>query len=101
MDSIPYDFDNFRSFFTSPYSIPSLVISIVAIVLIEALAHFTLRFPSLRFPTFEPSPTFSKTSNACITAVIVEVLVQIFRMILGALSGCFKWCFRYDLYDMK
>jgi hypothetical protein len=32
----------------SPYSIPSPVVSVVAMALTEALAHFTLRFP-LRF----------------------------------------------------
>jgi hypothetical protein len=80
-----------------PYSIPSPVISVVAMALIQALAHFTLRFTSLRFPTFEPPPTFSKTSNACITAVVAEVLAQMFRTILGALSGCFG----HDSYDTK
>jgi hypothetical protein len=39
---------------------------------------------------FRTSPTSSKTSNACITAVIAEVLAYIFRTILGALSGCFE-----------
>ena len=49
--------------------------------------HVTLRFP---LPIFEPPPTSSKTSNACITAVIAEVLAHIFRTILGALSECFE-----------
>jgi hypothetical protein len=97
-----------------PYSIPSPVISVVTIVIIEVpgiyfnlrspspiygpLLRFTvpssdLRFPPLRFSTFEPFPTSSKTSNACITAVIVEVLVYIFRTILGTFSRCLSGCF--------
>jgi hypothetical protein len=97
-----------------PYSIPSPVISVIAIaVIVVSGTHFTLRFPlrftvsfsDLRFPLpiFEPPPTSFKTSNACITAVIAEVLAQIFRTILGALvgafSGCFEWCFGHDSYD--
>jgi hypothetical protein len=55
MDLIPYDFDDFRPSFTSPYSIPSPVVSVVAMALIEALAHFTLRFPSPIYEPFFPS----------------------------------------------
>jgi hypothetical protein len=75
-----------------PYSIPSPVISVVAMAVTEVPGtHFTLRFP-LRFTVpssdFRTSPfTLFKTSNACITAVIAEVLAQIFRTILGAWSG--------------
>ncbi|KAH8744871.1 hypothetical protein BGZ57DRAFT_918928, partial [Hyaloscypha finlandica] len=94
-----------------PYSIPSLVVSVVAIIVIEVLVYTLL---SLRFYTFNfiPSiydslllfstynlplylPTYDapglpfKTSNTYIIAIIVEVLVQISRTILGTLDKCF------------
>jgi hypothetical protein len=69
----------------SPYLIPSPVISVVTMAVIEILAH-TLIYGSLHCSTVP----FSKTSNACIMAVIAEVLAYIFRMILGAFSKCFK-----------
>lgn len=69
-----------------PYSIPSLVVSVVAIAVTEVLAYTSL---PIRFYTFRSS-TFFKTSNSCITAVIAEVLAQISRTILGTLDRCFK-----------
>jgi hypothetical protein len=72
-----------------PYLIPSPVISIVTMAVTEVPGiYFTLRFPrrftvpfsDLRFPSLIYGPLlrstvlFSKTSNACITAVIAEVL---------------------------
>jgi hypothetical protein len=94
-----------------PYSIPSLVLSVVTIVVIEVLVYtlparfYTLdSIPSiydslLLFSTYD-LPLYlliydvprlpSKTSNTCITAIIVEVLVQISRTILGTLDKCFK-----------
>jgi hypothetical protein len=55
MDSIPYDFDDFRPSFTFSYSIPSPVVSVVTMALTEALAHFTLRFPPSIYESFSPS----------------------------------------------
>ena len=82
-----------------PYSIPSLVVSVVAIAVTEVLAYTS---PPPRFYTLDSIPSIlylpiydapglpSKTSNAYITAVIAEVLAQISRTILGTLDRCFK-----------
>jgi len=69
-----------------PYSIPSLVASVVAIAVTEVLVYTSLpldSIPSILYPRFYTfrSSTFFKTSNAYITAVIVEVLAQISRTI--------------------
>jgi hypothetical protein len=93
-----------------PYSIPSLVVSVVAIAVTEVLVYtspplrfYTFRFliynsllselriPPLYLPIYDAPGLPSKTSNACITAVIAEVLAQISRTILGTLERCFKW----------
>ena len=65
-------------------------------ILYFTVPSFDLRFPLpiygslLRFPTFEPPPTSSKTSNTCITAIIAEVHIYFVRfwvLLVGALSG--------------
>jgi hypothetical protein len=60
------------------------------------ILQFMVPFSNLRSPPsiygslYRSTVPFSKTSNACITAIIAEVLAYIFRTILGAFSECFE-----------